>query len=115
MLFVLPSHTSHLLQPLDVAVFGPFKTFYNSECNLFIRRDIGQTINRFNMCDIAYKAYSKAIPPIFKLLLEKRTFIYSVKPLSYMLYPSEGFRDKEPLKKVVALKRGKKAVEKFLH
>ncbi|XP_045201837.2 uncharacterized protein LOC123555230 [Mercenaria mercenaria] len=24
-LFVLPAHTSHLLQPLDVGIFGPFK------------------------------------------------------------------------------------------
>ena len=27
-LFVLPAHTSHLLQPLDVAIFGPFKSYY---------------------------------------------------------------------------------------
>lgn len=25
MLFILPLHTSHLLQPLDVAIFGPLK------------------------------------------------------------------------------------------
>ena len=26
-LFVLPAHTSHLLQPLDVSVFGPFNKY----------------------------------------------------------------------------------------
>jgi len=30
-IFVLPAHTSQVLQPLDVAVFGPFKRFYYSE------------------------------------------------------------------------------------
>ena len=25
MLLILPTHTSHLLQPLDVAIFGPLK------------------------------------------------------------------------------------------
>jgi hypothetical protein len=27
----LPSHTSHKLQPCDVAVFGPLKTAYHDE------------------------------------------------------------------------------------
>lgn len=27
-LFVLPAHSSHLLQPLDVSIFGPFKNYY---------------------------------------------------------------------------------------
>lgn len=30
--FVLPAHTSHILQPLDVSIFGPFKSFYYTEC-----------------------------------------------------------------------------------
>ena len=29
-LFVLPPHSSHLTQPLDVAVFGPFKAIYGT-------------------------------------------------------------------------------------
>jgi hypothetical protein len=28
-LFILPAHTSHILQPLDVACFGPFQKIYN--------------------------------------------------------------------------------------
>ena len=31
LLLVLPAHTSHLLQPLDVAIFGPLGHFYNAE------------------------------------------------------------------------------------
>ncbi|XP_053395989.1 lactose-binding lectin l-2-like [Mercenaria mercenaria] len=27
-LFVLPAHSSHILQPLDVAIFGPFKSWF---------------------------------------------------------------------------------------
>ena len=40
-LFVLPAHTSHLLQPLDVGCFGPFKSELIDDgdkccqCNLF--------------------------------------------------------------------------------
>ena len=35
-LFVLPHHTSHLTQPLDVGAFGPFKAMYNKECQTYI-------------------------------------------------------------------------------
>ena len=78
-LFVLPPHMSHLLQPLDVAVFGPFKTFYHSECSLFMRRNIGQTINRFIMCDIACKAYSKAMTPTnIQAAFRKRGILISI-------------------------------------
>ena len=31
-LFVLPPHCSHILQPMDVGCFGPFQIKYNQEC-----------------------------------------------------------------------------------
>jgi hypothetical protein len=33
-LFVLPPHTSHLTQPLDVTMFGPLKSMYNTSHRL---------------------------------------------------------------------------------
>jgi hypothetical protein len=36
LLFVLPPRTSHLTQPLDVGVFGPFKKFYYFECQQYL-------------------------------------------------------------------------------
>ena len=44
-LFILPAHTSHLLQPMDVACFRPFHRFYDSLCHSFTR-DISGTITR---------------------------------------------------------------------
>ncbi|GBP59067.1 hypothetical protein EVAR_39153_1 [Eumeta japonica] len=35
-LFCLPSHATSALQPLDRAVFGAFKTFYNAEINSLV-------------------------------------------------------------------------------
>jgi hypothetical protein len=32
-LFVLPVHTSHFLQPLDVDCYGPFHRIFNNECH----------------------------------------------------------------------------------
>jgi hypothetical protein len=36
-IFILPAHTSHLLQPLDVACFGPFERMYNNVCHRTLR------------------------------------------------------------------------------
>ncbi|XP_057864226.2 uncharacterized protein LOC131072165 [Cryptomeria japonica] len=37
-LLTLPTHTSHKLQPLDVSVFSPFKTYFKSERAAWIER-----------------------------------------------------------------------------
>ncbi|XP_060604540.1 uncharacterized protein LOC132757309 [Ruditapes philippinarum] len=62
-LFVLPARISHLLQPLDVAVFGSSKNNYYSECSSFMSRCIGQIITRYELCSIACKAYTRAMSP----------------------------------------------------
>ncbi|MBD4413537.1 hypothetical protein GUG95_20060, partial [Xanthomonas citri pv. citri] len=36
----MPPHSSHLLQPLDVALYSPLKRAYGDEINLFIRASI---------------------------------------------------------------------------
>ena len=30
-LLTLPAHTTHMMQPLDVSVFGPFKSYFRFE------------------------------------------------------------------------------------
>ena len=62
-LFVLPAHTSHVLQPMDVACFGPFEKIYNAMSHKFMREQCGQSISRYNVCSIACPAYAKALSP----------------------------------------------------
>ncbi|WAR16706.1 LOW QUALITY PROTEIN: hypothetical protein MAR_031300 [Mya arenaria] len=59
--FVLPPHTSHVTQPLDVGCFGPLKSFYNSECQIFMRKNPGMQLNRYNVAAISGKAYNKGV------------------------------------------------------
>ena len=40
-LFVLPPHCSHLLQPLDVSCFGPMETAWNAACHNHLRESGG--------------------------------------------------------------------------
>jgi len=60
-LFILPAHTSHVLQPLDVGCFGPFERVYNAISHKFMREHCGQSITRYNVCSLACSAYLKAL------------------------------------------------------
>ena len=60
-LLYLPAHTSHILQPLDLAIFGPLKTLYRKHSRrLYTQTDISALGKlRFFLCLI--KARAEAI------------------------------------------------------
>ena len=62
-LFVLPPHSSHLTQPLDVGVFGPFKCMYNHECELYKKINPGISITKYAIAKLTAKPYVKAFSP----------------------------------------------------
>jgi hypothetical protein len=45
-LLTLPSHTSHVLKPLDVSVFKPFKTFFKEYRDLWTSRNLNQVVTK---------------------------------------------------------------------
>lgn len=61
-IFILPAHTSHILQPMDVACYGPLEKIYNNLCHKLMRES-SAPITRYNVCSIACKAYLKALSP----------------------------------------------------
>ena len=116
-LFVLPPHTSHLLQPLDVGVFGPFKHYYHSECSMFLHKNIGRVITRYDIAALACKAYLKATTPQTVQNAFKKTGVYPLKQDAIpeeALYTAEVFREKNPVEKVKVLKGGREEVQKFI-
>ena len=62
-LFVLPPHTSHVTQPLDVGVFGPFKSMYSRECQLYMRSNPGLQVTKYDVAKLTAKPYLKAMSP----------------------------------------------------
>ncbi|XP_052211862.1 uncharacterized protein LOC127830955 [Dreissena polymorpha] len=60
-LFILPAHTSHVLQPLDVGCFGPLQKIYNSMCHRFIRENPSTKITRYNVAPLGSAAYVAAL------------------------------------------------------
>jgi len=83
MLFVLPPHTSHVLQPLDVGVFGSFKTSYYALCQDFMRRNPGEVITRYTTCEIASKAYAKSLTLTNIISSFKKTGVFPFNPGQY--------------------------------
>ena len=79
-LFVLPAHTSHALQPLDLGCFGPFQKIYNAECHKYIRENPATTITRYNVAELACKAYSKALSPANLMASFKKSGIHPFDP-----------------------------------
>lgn len=59
-IILLPPHSSHLLQPLDVAVFGPLKTQLSNEQRRYISAGVAR-LQKWEWADCYLKARQKAI------------------------------------------------------
>ena len=61
-LFALPPHTSHVMQPLDKCFFGPFKSNWKIACNEFIHLN-HTPIDKFTFGRVFKQAYDKTSSP----------------------------------------------------
>ena len=61
--FVLPAHTSHLLQPLEVGCFDLLQKLYKKACRTFLRAHTSAKITRSNIAAIASSPYVTALSP----------------------------------------------------
>ena len=58
-----PPHCSHQLQPLDVSVYSPFKTYFNSACQEWMLSNAGQPLTIYNLASLSSTAYYRAFTP----------------------------------------------------
>jgi hypothetical protein len=75
-LFVLPPHTSHPTQPLDVTMFGPLKSMYNRECQTYLRNNPGINITKHKIAELTAKPYIRALCPENLISGFQKTRIY---------------------------------------
>lgn len=54
-LLTMPPHTSHKLQPLDRAVFGPYKRYYNTAAEEWMLSHPAKPITIYNVAELAGK------------------------------------------------------------
>ena len=60
-IFTLPPNTTHLTQPLDKGVFGPFKQHWRRVCHDFKISHPGQVVNDYNFCRLFSKAWIESM------------------------------------------------------
>ncbi|KAJ4436357.1 hypothetical protein ANN_18989 [Periplaneta americana] len=58
-----PPRCSHRLQPLDRAVFGPFKRYYNTAADAWMLNNPGKTMTIYDIPGIVSTAYPLAMTP----------------------------------------------------
>ena len=63
-IITLPPHTSNKTQPLDIAVYGPFKMFFSAAADSWMLRNPGKTITIYNMAELMGIAWQKAATPV---------------------------------------------------
>jgi hypothetical protein len=62
-LLILPPHCSHILQPLDIAIFGPLKTAHAVETDLLVRTGIVR-LQKQEWVDVYRRARAKSITAV---------------------------------------------------
>ena len=63
LIFALPPHLTHHLQPLDVSVFGPLKTYWSQVCHDYMQEHPGRVVTKYQFCTLFSKAWYKAVRP----------------------------------------------------
>lgn len=56
----LPGHTTHRLQPLDVAVFKPLELYYTEANEKWLRSNPGLTVSQYQVAQLLGEAYARA-------------------------------------------------------
>ena len=62
-LFFLPPHTSHIIQPPAVVVFGPLKCLNNRECHAYLQNNPGISLTKYEIALLTSKHFMKALSP----------------------------------------------------
>ena len=62
-IFCLPPHTTHECQPLDVSLFGAFKTHWREQCHRFYQKNPGKVISKLNFCSVFRQAWLTSVTP----------------------------------------------------
>ena len=79
-LLCLPSHTSHILQPLDVGVFKSLKSFFSKGCCQYMAKNPGCVITEDVLASVVGIAIAQSHTPLNILGGFKKTGIYPFNP-----------------------------------
>ena len=81
-LLCLPSHITHILQPIDIGVFKSFKSGFNKACGDYMKQHPGRVITTDVLALMVGQAYTSAFTPVNVLSGFRKTAIYLFNPSS---------------------------------
>ena len=72
----LPAHTTHVLQPLDVGVFKPFKSAYNKACKRLMANHPHRVVTTDQIAGLVGTAWPQSLTPVNIMSGFKKCGIY---------------------------------------
>ena len=96
-LLCLPAHTTHILQPLDVGVFKPFKTYFSKACTSYLAKHPGRVITNDMIASLVATTWADTFSPNNIMGGFRKTGVFPINPGvidDKMLSPSLAFQQK---------------------
>ena len=100
LMLCLPSHTTHILQPLDVGVFKPFKAAFSKASHQFIMQNPGRVITNDVLASLVGDAWPHAFTPLNIMAGFKKCGIHPFNPgeiLDRQVAPSKAVTPPPPI------------------
>ena len=94
-LLCLPSHTTHVLQPLDMGVFKSFKGNWSKACSKYLAANPGRVITSEKLASLVADAWPLSLTPVNIMSGFRKTGIYPINPSEVtdrQLAPSKVFQ-----------------------
>ena len=79
-LLCLPSHSSHILQPLDIGVFKSFKSEYSKACRRYLTANPGRVITSEVIASLIGETWARSITPVNILSGFEKSGIFPLNP-----------------------------------
>ena len=63
-LLCLPSHTTHILQPIDVGVFKSFESNFSKSCSKYLAAHPGRVVTSDKVASLVAEAWPLSLSPM---------------------------------------------------